>query len=74
MKNTKILTTDEVCLLVRYSRRHLDRLIRKGSFPAPLQLGPKKIGWIEAEVMDWLASRPRRHSDVQYKEAGVAHV
>lgn len=74
MQNIKILTSKEVCQLVRYSKRHLDRLIAQGTFPAPIQLGPKKIGWIETEVLEWLHARPRRHSDVRYKTTGVAHV
>ena len=74
MKDTRILTTTEVCLLVRYSRRHLYRLVRSGGFPPPIQLGPKKIGWIEAELLEWLNSRPRRHSYIQHKTPGVAHV
>jgi prophage regulatory protein len=74
MKDTKILTAEEVCQLVRYSRRHLYRLIDAGAFPAPIRLGAKKIGWIEAEVLDWIASRPRRYSGIPHKTTGVAHV
>ena len=79
MKNTKILTTkiltgDEVCQLVRYSRRHLYRLIDAGAFPAPIQLGPKKIVWHESEVLDWLNSRPRRYADKRLNALGGAHV
>jgi prophage regulatory protein len=62
MNKRKILTAEEVCELVRYSRRHLYRLIAQRSFPAPIVLGAKKIGWVETEVLDWLSSRPRRQS------------
>ena len=29
--------------------------IAEGSFPAPISLGGRAVGWIEAEVNDWLA-------------------
>ena len=31
--------------------------IKAGTFPAPIQLGPKAVGWIESEVNAWLAVR-----------------
>jgi prophage regulatory protein len=29
----------------------------KGSFPKPVPLGDKAVGWLEDEVDDWLAAR-----------------
>ena len=31
--------------------------IKAGTFPAPIQLGPKARGWIESEINEWLAAR-----------------
>lgn len=31
--------------------------ISQGSFPAPIKLGPRASGWLEAEVEDWVAAR-----------------
>lgn len=31
--------------------------IKAGTFPAPIQLGPKSVGWVEAEIVAWLAAR-----------------
>jgi prophage regulatory protein len=31
--------------------------VRAGLFPAPISLGSKSVGWIEAEVNEWLQSR-----------------
>ena len=36
------------------------RMIREGSFPAPVELSPNKLGWFEDEIDAWLESRPRR--------------
>ena len=41
------------------SRATLYRLIRWRGFPKPKQMGPNSVRWIETEVDEWLASRPR---------------
>lgn len=30
-----------------------------GTFPPPIQLGPRAVGWLEHEIDEWIASRPR---------------
>lgn len=32
--------------------------VRAGTFPAPIDLGGGKIGWPEAVIDEWVASRP----------------
>ena len=56
---TRILRINGVVETVGKSRTSIWRDVRDGNFPAPLQLGPNSIGWIEAEVLQWLADRPR---------------
>ena len=31
--------------------------IAAGTFPAPVKLGPRAVGWVESEVNDWIADR-----------------
>lgn len=31
--------------------------IKTGTFPAPVSLGEKSVGWLEHEVEEWIASR-----------------
>lgn len=31
--------------------------IKAGTFPAPIQLGPKSVGWVESEINVWLSER-----------------
>jgi prophage regulatory protein len=31
--------------------------IRAGTFPAPISLGVRAVGWVEAEIDSWLAAR-----------------
>jgi prophage regulatory protein len=35
--------------------------IRQGKFPAPREISPNKVGWIEAEVDAWMQARPLRN-------------
>jgi prophage regulatory protein len=40
-----------------YSPQHVARLEKAGLFPKRVQLGPNRVGWVEAEVLDWLRIR-----------------
>ena len=44
---------------VRVGKRHaaIYAAIAKGTFPKPAPLGPKTVGWLEAEIEDWLEAR-----------------
>jgi len=64
----RILSKRQLKELVLYSPQHVTRLEKAGQFPKRVQLGPNRVGWVEAEVLDWLQSRldsreiPNRHS------------
>jgi prophage regulatory protein len=42
---------------VRFSRAHIYRLIKQGSFPRPIRLGAQRIGFIEFEIDAWIQSK-----------------
>ena len=42
---------------VSYSRPHLFRLIKAGTFPRPIKLGENRNAWLEAEVDKWIEDR-----------------
>jgi prophage regulatory protein len=64
----RILSKRQLKELVLYSPQHVARLERAGQFPKRVHLGPNRVGWVEAEVLDWLSIRltrreePNRHS------------
>jgi prophage regulatory protein len=64
----RILSKRQLKELVLYSPQHIARLERAGQFPKRVHLGPARVGWVEAEVLDWLRTRlerrevPSRHS------------
>lgn len=33
--------------------------IKNGTFPRPVPLGPRAVGWLESEVSEWIAERVR---------------
>jgi prophage regulatory protein len=39
--------------------------IKAGTFPKPVRLGPKAVGWISAEIDSWIAER------VQQRDGGA---
>ncbi len=42
---------------INFSRKHVQRLTRKGKFPRPVHLGPWRTAWVEQEIDQWLADR-----------------
>jgi prophage regulatory protein len=53
----RILSKRQLKELVLYSPQHIARLEKAGQFPRRVQLGPNRVGWVEAEVLDWLELR-----------------
>lgn len=54
---TTILRLPTVKARTGLSRSTIYLRVSEGSFPAPVSLGGRAVGWIEAEVNDWLAKR-----------------
>lgn len=55
----RLLSKKQVREKVLYSPQHIQRLEDAGKFPKRIQLGPGRVGWIEAEVEDWILVRVR---------------
>jgi prophage regulatory protein len=56
--DNSILRWRQVSHLVGLSRPTLWRMVKKGRFPKPIQLSSAAaVGWVEAEVRSWLATR-----------------
>lgn len=58
MSSHSLLDRKEVSRLTVLSRSTLYRFIREGTFPAPVQLGARRIAWRQDEVNAWIESRP----------------
>ena len=51
---TKILKLPAVMEITALSRSSIYAFIRGNTFPKPIPLGARAVGWVEAEVIDWL--------------------
>lgn len=46
----KLLSKRQVKEKVTYSFAHIDRLERAGKFPKRIQLGQRRVAWLEEEI------------------------
>jgi prophage regulatory protein len=54
----RLLRTPEVLRITGLSRMTIHRLEKLGSFPMRRRIGRQAVGWIDAEINEWIASRP----------------
>lgn len=52
-----ILRLPDVRATTGLSRSTIYLRVAEGSFPKPVGLGGRAVGWLEAEVQDWLQRR-----------------
>lgn len=62
---TKLLSTRRVCEILDISRSTLWRMVRRGSFPEPLNISPGRVGFVDAEVELWIRERVNKRSKEQ---------
>lgn len=49
-----ILRRPDVEAVTGLSRSTIYKWMNEGSFPKPVKLGPRAVGWREADINDWL--------------------
>lgn len=52
-----ILRRPEVLSRIGVSKSTLDNMVKEGSFPRQVQLGPRSVGWYESQIAEWIAQR-----------------
>lgn len=53
----RILRRKQVEARIGLSRSTIYDGVNAGTFPRPINLGPQSVGWIEAEIEQWLRER-----------------
>lgn len=53
----KIYRRPDVETLVGLSRSTIYAMIADGTFPKPIKLGKRAVGWRQSDVLTWLESR-----------------
>ena len=61
----RILRLPEVKRSTGLSRSTLYLRISEGTFPKPLSLGGRAVGWLEAEIQEWLQRRVEASRNVK---------
>lgn len=59
-ENDVIWPSDIVLRYAGLSDTTVRKKVHKGEFPAPIELGSRRKGWIASEVIAWRKARPRR--------------
>ncbi len=54
----QILRTKQVLALLGIGRTTLWRWTRQGTFPKPIRMGPRAVGWRASELQNWLDQLP----------------
>lgn len=56
----RLMRIREVLQLCAFSRATLYREMRLHTFPAPVKLSERSVGWLQDEVVQWLEARIAR--------------
>ncbi len=59
----RLLTLRDVTELTALSRSAVYALMSESRFPKPLRVGSRAVRWVEHEVLDFIATRPRAGSE-----------
>ena len=54
IEGSRILRMPEVCETTGLGKSTIYKKLSEGSFPAPVRLGPRAIGWRTRDVVGWL--------------------
>jgi prophage regulatory protein len=55
----RLLTLRAVTQATALSRSAVYALMAESRFPKPIRIGKRSVRWVEQEVLDFIASRPR---------------
>ncbi|HFH3921558.1 helix-turn-helix transcriptional regulator [Pseudomonas aeruginosa] len=53
----RIMRLQEVMATTGLARSTIYKFISEGTFPKPVPLGGRSVGWVEEEVQDWVLER-----------------
>jgi prophage regulatory protein len=67
MENLRIVRRPQVEAITGLKRSSLYARMEAGSFPRPIKLSERSVGWLEHEVQTWLSAR------ISESRGGVSH-
>ena len=66
----RLLTLRDVTAATALSRSAVYALMAESRFPKPIRIGARAVRWVEQEVLDFIASRPRGGSERPARSQG----
>ncbi len=60
LEERRIVRRDEVSKLTGLARATIYKKVADGSFPAPIRLGTRSVGWRLSDIIAWLQAPERR--------------
>lgn len=60
----KLISLERVKCLTTLSRSRIYFLIKRNEFPSQIQIGTRRVAWIESEVQDWINHKIKNRRDV----------
>jgi len=57
-----VMSLERVADSLSMSTATVQKLVRENAFPKPRLLSPNRVGWVTAEVLEWVSERP--HSNL----------
>ena len=67
---TKILRLPVVQSRTGLSKSTIYKRISEGSFPAPISLGDRAVGWVDSAVEDWVRHRIEESQETRRLSSG----
>ena len=64
MRNPQqLLTITDVTDRIRCCRGNIYKLLKQNAFPRAVKIGTRGVRWVEAEIEEWISTRPRTSND-----------
>ena len=60
LEELRVLRREEVTRLTGLARATIYKKVADGTFPPPLRLGDRAVGWRASDISDWLQAPERR--------------
>ena len=60
LEERRIVRMDEVSKLTGLARSTIYKKVSDGSFPPPIRLGARAVGWHMSDIVTWLEAPERR--------------
>ena len=55
----RLIAWPELRRRIPLSRSTIWRRIRDGNFPAPIQISPGRVAWLESDILAWMTAKQR---------------